>query len=215
MAAGEELVGALADTTTYLTKHDQALRLRSLKSKVLDDVKFLIDAEDAARSGFIKGRLISAPLSFAIGGLAGVLLQNKEPLQMGLNAASSTIGKKFPFGTVLVAIGHGGIPDDVKAVPVSALARQSAMTESAVRKTVVAKGYFLITPKVFAAAMDDIEHFVLESTLSLPVLLNEVKKYRQLLPGPFHWFKINKHLPQRILKRKKRNWLVGSQANDI
>jgi hypothetical protein len=201
MAAGEELVGALADTTTYLTKHDQALRLRSLKSKVLDDVKFLIDAEDAARSGFIKGRLISAPLSFAIGGLAGVLLQNKEPLQMGL--------------TVLVAIGHGGIPDDVKAIPVSALARQSAMTESAVRKTVVAKGYFLITPKVFAAAMDDIEHFVLESTLSLPVLLNEVKKYRQLLPGSFHWFKINKHLPQRILKRKKRNWLVGSQANDI
>ncbi|MFC1971239.1 hypothetical protein ACFLV0_04875 [Chloroflexota bacterium] len=34
----------------------------------------------------------------------------------------------LPFGTALVAIGQGGLPDDVKPIPLSALARQSGMT---------------------------------------------------------------------------------------
>jgi hypothetical protein len=144
MAAGEELVATLADMATYLTRRDQAAFLRSLKSKILDDVKFLLDAESSAKSGFVEGRLFSAPLSFAIGGLAGVLLRHKKPLETGLNAAGATLGKKLPFGTVLVAIGRAGLPDDAKAIPISALARQHGMTESAVRKTIVTKGYFLI-----------------------------------------------------------------------
>jgi hypothetical protein len=186
MAAGKELAGALANTAICLARRDQAASLRSLKSKVLDDVKFLLDAESSAKSGFIKGKLLYVPLSFAIGGLAGLLPQHKEPLQTGLNAASSTISKKLRFGTVLVAIGQEGIPDDVKAIPISALARQYRMTESVVRKTIVTKGYFLMTPQVFASAMDDIEHVVLEGTLSLPVPLNEVKKIiPPVIAGPF------------------------------
>jgi hypothetical protein len=186
MAAGEELVAVFAHTVIHLTRHDQAACLRSLKSKILDDTKFLLDAENSAKSGFVEGRLISAPLSFAIGGLAGVLLHHKKPLETGLNAARSTLGKKLPFGTVLVVIGQRGLPDDVKTIPISALARQYGITESAVRKTIVTKGYFLITPQVFAAAMDDIEHGVLEGMLSLPVLLNEVKKIiPPVIAGPF------------------------------
>jgi hypothetical protein len=186
LAAGEELVGALADTTTYLTRHDQAMRLRNLKSKILDDVKSLLDEESSAKSGFNKGKLLHTPLSFAIGGLAGVLLHHEKPLETGLNAAKSTLGSKLTFGTVLVAIGQGSLPDDVKAISLSALARQFWMAESAMRKTVVAKGYFLITPRVFAAAMDEIEHVVLEGTLSLPVSLNEFRKRTRLvIVSPF------------------------------
>lgn len=176
VAAGEELAGALADTATYLVRRDQAARLCSLKSKVLADVKFLFDAESSAKSGFIEGRLLSVPLSFAIGGLAGMLLHHKNPLETGINAAGSTLGKKLPFGSVLVAIGQGGLPDDVKAIPLSALARQSGTTESAVRAAIVIKGYLLITPEVFVATMDGIEHLVLDGALSLPVPLNEVQK---------------------------------------
>lgn len=186
VAAGEELVGALADTATYLARQDQAVRLRSLKSKVLDDVKFLLDEESSAKSGFVEGRLITTPLSFAISGLAGMLLHHKNPLEMGLNAARSTLGKKLPFGTVLVAIGQGGLPDDVKAVPLSALARQSATTESAVRKAIVVNGYLLTTPEQFATMMDGIEHLVLDGALSLPVSLNEVRKrIRPVIIGRF------------------------------
>jgi len=186
VAAGEELVGALTDTATYLARHDQTVRLRSLKSKILDDVKFLLDVESSAKSGFVEGRLISAPLSFAIGGLAGMLLHHKNPIETGLNTAGSTLRKKLPFGTVLVAIGQGGLPDDVKAVPLSALARQSATTESAVRKAIVIKGYLLMTPEGFAAMMDGIEHLVLDGALSLPVSLNEVRKrIRPIIIGCF------------------------------
>jgi len=186
IAAGEELVSALADTTTYLARRDQVARLRSLKSKVLDDVKFLLDEESSAKSGFIEGRIISAPLSFAIGGLAGMLLHHKKPIETGLNAARSTLSKKLPFGTVLVAIGQGGLPDDIKAIPLSALARQSATTESAMRKAIVIKGYLLMTPERFAAMMDGIEHLVLDGALSLPMSLNELqKRIRPVIAGRF------------------------------
>ncbi|MFC1971240.1 hypothetical protein ACFLV0_04880 [Chloroflexota bacterium] len=45
-----------------------------------------------------------------------------------------------------------------------------------------------MTPEVFAATTDGIEHLVLEGTLSLPVPLNEPQKRipRRLLPGAFH-----------------------------
>jgi len=186
VAAGDELAGALADTATYLARRDQAARLRSLKSKVLADVKFLLDTESSAESGFTEGKLFSAPLSFAIGGLAGMLLHHKNPLETGLNAAGSTLSKKLPFGTVLVAIGQGGLPDDVKAIPLSALARQSRTTESAVRVTSVSKGYLLITPEVFAATMDEIEHLVLDGALSLPLPLNEFqRRIPPVIPGRF------------------------------
>jgi len=176
MAAGEELDAVFAHTATRLARHDQAARLQSLKSKVLDDVKFLLDAESSAKSGFIEGRSISAPLSFAIGGLVGMFLHHENPIETGLNTASSTLRKKLPFGTVLVAIGQGGLPDDVKAISLSALARQSGTTESAMRKAIVIKGYLLMTPEGFAAMMDGIEHLVLDGSLSLPVSLNKVKK---------------------------------------
>jgi hypothetical protein len=181
LAAGEELVGVLANTATYLARQDQSASLHSLKSKVLDDVKFLLDAEDSAKSGFNKGKTFYAPLSFAIGGLAGMLMHHEKPSETALNAAKSTLGKKLTFGTVLVAIGQGGLPDDVKAISLSALARQYGMAESAVRKTMLTKGYFLMTPKVFAATMDDIEHVVMEGTLSLPVSLNEFRKRIRLV----------------------------------
>lgn len=175
-AAGDELAGALADTATYLARRDQAACLRSLKARVLAEVKFLLDAESSAKSGFTEGKLLFAPLSFAIGGWAGMLLHHENPVKAGLDAAGSTLSKKLPFGIVLVGIGPGGLPDDVKVIPLSALARESKMTESTIRATIVSKGYLLITPEVFAATMDETEHRVLNGDLSLPLPLNEFQK---------------------------------------
>ena len=93
-AAAERLAAVLADTATYLARQDQAARLRNLKARVLADVKFLLDSESSAKAAFTKGKLLFAPLSFAVGGWVAMLSHQDNPLGAGLNAARPTLSKK-------------------------------------------------------------------------------------------------------------------------
>lgn len=182
MKAGEELASALASTATNLTRRDQAECVRNLKSRVLAEVEYLVDMESSDKLAFSKGKLVSAPLSFAAGGFIGMLLHHKNPADKALKAAGETISKKLPFGTVVIAIGKGGIPEDVKVVPISALARESKTTEAEVRTTVIGRGYFLITPEAFATTIDKIEKLVLDGALSLPLPAKEFIKRMPPIP---------------------------------
>lgn len=182
MTACEELTGVFTGTATFLTRRDQAARLRSLKSKVIADVKFLLDAESSAKSGFTERKLIYVPLTFAITAWVEDLLHHKNPADKALKAAGETISKKLQFGTVVIAIGNGGIPEDVKVVSISALARESKTTEAEVRTTVIGRGYFLITPEAFATTIDKIERLVLDGGLSLPLPAKEFLKRMPPIP---------------------------------
>ena len=182
--AGEELAVALAGTATNLARRDQAECVRNLKSRVLAEVKCLLDMESSTESGAIKAKLASAPLSFVFGGLTGMLLHHDNPLATAINTAGSTLGKNPPFGMVLIAIGKGGLPDDVKVIPLSRLVRESKMSESGIREDLGSKGYFLITQQAFAATMDEVEHCVLNGVSSLPLPVTEFKKrIPPIIPG--------------------------------
>jgi hypothetical protein len=186
MIAAQELSSSFSSSATNLARSDQAKCVRNLKSRVLAEVKWLLDTEISAESGFAKGSLLFAPLSFAIGGLAGVLQHQANPVETGVNAAGKALSKRSPFGMVLVGIGKGGLPDDVKAIPLSRLARESKMCESEVRAILANRGYFLITQEVFAKTMDEVEHCVLNGVLSLPLTVDEFKKRMQaIIPGLF------------------------------
>lgn len=181
MIAGEELSNAFSSSATNLARRDQAKCVRNLKSRVLAEVKWLLDTEISAESGFTKGNLLSVPLSFAIGGLAGMLLHHENPVETGISTAHKVLNKRLPFGTVLVGIGKGGLPDDVKVIPLSRLTRESKMCESEVRAILADRGYFLITQEVFVKTMDEVEHCVLNGFLSLPLPVKEFKKRIQAI----------------------------------
>ena len=182
--AGEELSSAFASSATNLARRDQAECVRNLKSRVLAEVKYLLDMESSGESGAIKAKLVSAPLSFAVVGFTGMLLHHDNPLAMAINAAGATLSKNPPFGMVLIAIGKGGLPDDVKVIPLSRMARESKMSELEVRTILADKGYFLITQEVFAATMGAVEHCVLNGVLPLPLPITEFKKRIQaIIPG--------------------------------
>ncbi|MFC2042297.1 hypothetical protein ACFLTV_02200 [Chloroflexota bacterium] len=184
MIAGEELSSAFASSATNLARRDQAECVHNLKSKVLAEVKYLIDMESSGKLGAIKAKLVSTPLSFAAGGFIGMLLHHHDPLATALKAVGSSLGRNYPFGTVLIALGKAGLPDDVKVIPLSCLARESKMSESEVRAILADKGDFLITQEVFAATMDEVEHCVLNGVLSFPLPVTEFKKRIQvIIPG--------------------------------
>ncbi len=176
MIAGKELAAALAGAAIDLARRDQAECVRNLKSVVLAEVKYLLDRESLAKSAFSKAKRAFAPASFAVGGLIGIFLHHDNPLATAFNEAGATLGKNLPFGMVLIAIGNGGLPSDVKVIPLSRLARESGISESGMREILDGKGYFLITQQVFAATMDEVEHCVLKGVLSLPLPVTEFKK---------------------------------------
>ena len=176
MIAGEELSSAFASSATNPARRDQAECVRNLKSRVLAEVEYLVDMESADKLAFSKGKLVSAPLSFATGGFIGMLLHHHDPLITALKAAGSTLGRNHPFGTVLIAIGQDGLPNNVEVIPLSRFARDSKISESGVRAILASRGYFLTTPQIFAATMEVIEHRVLDGVLCLPLSVMEFQK---------------------------------------
>ncbi len=176
LTAGEELAAALAGAAIDLARRDQAECVRNLKSRVLAEVKCLLDSESSDKSSFSKAKRAFAPASFAVGGLMGIFLHHDNPLATAFNEAGVTLGKNLPFGVVLIAIGKGGLPSDVKVIPLSRLARESGISESGMREILSGKGYFLITHQVFDETLDEVEHCVVKGVLSLPLPVTEFKK---------------------------------------
>jgi hypothetical protein len=126
--------------------------------------------ELAAHQGSTERKLIGAGLNFAVGSLwAAVTGRREHPLVAGARWAERALTESAPFGTVVVAVGCNGVPDDVKVVPLSRLARKSGRTEAQVEASLRADGYALMAPDAFFAVLDELQNMVLAGTLALPV----------------------------------------------
>jgi len=89
-----------------------------------------------------------------------------------------TIGKRRPFGTVLVSIGPKGLPDDVQVVSISELARQSNRQESEVISELREHGHLLFSEEAFSRLIDRLTSDVQEGRLLLPVPTEKLAEIR-------------------------------------
>ena len=131
-SALELLTGVFANEAQWLFRHDQAMRLRRLKTSVIREVSNIQEQEIVASNAFTKTSLLMAAADFALGGLAAAMVRSRQPFSIGAQLAQIELSKIKPFGTVLVTVGHGGLPDDVEVVSLSRLARESNSSESSV-----------------------------------------------------------------------------------
>ena len=167
-------LGAIAEVfaqeAEHLHRHDQAQSLDALQEKVAREVSHIRMMEDVAFCSFTKGTLISAAMKFALGAMIGAAARTGEhPLSVGLQLAQSDLGRTAPFGAVVVAVGSGGVPDDVSVVPLSRWARELDSTERQLMTALKTRGYRLMTPEVFFKVLDDLKEKVLNKVLDLPV----------------------------------------------
>ena len=77
--------------------------------------------------------------------------------------------RQQPFGLVMVCIGPKGLPDDVKGVSISQLARESNRLESQIINKLREDGYLLFSQEAFSALIDKLIGDVREGLLSLPI----------------------------------------------
>jgi hypothetical protein len=69
---------------------------------------------------------------------------------------------------VAVAVGPKDIPDDVRTVSLSRVARETGRTESEVRAALEGRGYRIMMPDEFLRLLDELKDKVLGGTASLP-----------------------------------------------
>jgi hypothetical protein len=166
--AVKKLALAFSEGNIQLVRHDQVIRLRILKSRIMREVEDIKRMESAAQSGSIKGVWFESGAKFVISSLLAAS-SGRDPLDTGMGMVESVLSKKVPYGTILIAIHEKGLPDDLKIVPVSRFARESNKTESEVETDWKHDGSLLMTPRQFAELLDKVESGILDGSYSLPV----------------------------------------------
>lgn len=100
-------------------------------------------------------------------------------MEVGIKATMSIITGRFPtsrtatpptppFGLVLIAVGSVGVPDGLRAINISALARSEGIPASVVEKRIAAQGNVLLTPEAFEQLVDWLRAEVLSGRVDLP-----------------------------------------------
>ncbi len=176
VGTARQLALALDESNMRLIQHDQVVRLEVLKSRINEEVEDIKWMEAAAQTGYVRGTLLNSGLTFIFGSLFMNAIGRKDSLKIGAQMAGSVLSKTVPFGTVLIGIGKEGIPEDVKVIPVSRLARESNRSESEVKTSLKHDGYLLMASEVFTQALNKTKSEILDGSLSLPIKISEITK---------------------------------------
>jgi len=171
----EQLAIAFARSDIQLNRNEQVARLEVLKSRINKEVEGIERMESAAQTGYTEGTLLNSGLTFVFGSLFMKAMGRKDSLKAGIQMAGSVLSRKVPYGTVLIGIGKEGIPEDVKVIPVSCLARELKKSEPDVVASLKGNGYLMMTLQMFIQALDKMKSEILDESLSLPIRINETK----------------------------------------
>jgi hypothetical protein len=168
-SAGLSLITLFAEEANRLSREDEALRVKALYSSIRQQLDLAKRSEDAASYGHSQANLI-----FSLGGLAassiiGMVSKNKRRSATAGHLLQSLNNEQPPFGRVLVCIDPEGLPDDVRVVSISKLARESNRPESEVIYELQERGCLLFSEKEFSLLIDRLVDDVREGRLCLPI----------------------------------------------
>lgn len=171
----DELATSFNHNKQQLVQHDQIACLQTLRARILKEVENTRRMESAAQRGSYKGNILCGLVAFAANGLFTTMNNREDAVLVGLKAANSVMSKKSPFGSVFVAIGKEGLPEDVEVAPISRLARESNKSESDIKAKLQEKGYLVMTPEAFIQILDKVEIRIHGGTISLPITIDKLK----------------------------------------
>ncbi len=152
-----------------LTREDGVQRLKEIQATVVKELERSRRLESAASYGYTK-----AILPFSLAGLAAKLImagttEKPRALKLVSQVSDMVADKKRPYGTVMVCVGPKGLPDDVRVVSISELARQSNLPESEIIQKLQQGGCLLFSQETFSRLIDKLVIDVREGRLYLPI----------------------------------------------
>jgi len=168
-STGLSLITLFAQEANRLNRKDEASRLEALNSYIRQLLDRAKRSEDAASDGHIQAGLISSLGASTLGSIVKQVSKNKRISAFTDHLLESPTSEEPSFGTILVCIGPMGLPDDVRVVCISKLARESNRPESEVIKELQESGCLLFDEKVFPLLIDRLADDVRDGRLRLPI----------------------------------------------
>jgi len=167
-SAGLSLITLFAEEANRLSREDEALRLKALYSSIRQQLSLAKRSEDAASYGHSQAGLIFSLGGLAASGIIGMVSKNKRRSATAGHLLQSLNNEQRPFGKVLVCIGPKGMPDDVRVVSISKLARESNQPESEVINELQERGCLLFSGNTFSLLINKLVDDVRKGRLRLP-----------------------------------------------
>jgi len=149
-STGLSLIALFAREANRLNREDEASRLKALHSFIRQQLNLVRRSEDVASQGHTKAGLISSLGGLALGGIVKRVSNNKRLSSFADYLFEMPTSEERPFGTVLVCIDAMGLPDDIRVVCISQLARESNQFESKVIKELQECGCLLFDEKALS-----------------------------------------------------------------
>lgn len=142
--------------------------LRSLATRLKHQFEEAVLSEDSARSSLAKldaginvGNLFVTGIGLAIGKRGWVEgVERFEKIRAG---------RQHCFGMIMVCVGQDGLPDDVKIVSISELARIQNRDEDEIVQELQQRGKLLFSPDGFLELLDEFIGKLREGKLRLPI----------------------------------------------
>jgi hypothetical protein len=164
--SGLALNSIFAREEIRLNREDEASSLRAVYRAVVGQLQRLERTEasvERARS--------QASLMFSLGGLAVAAMGSKSKRLSAMKdyLLREPTDRQRPFGLVMVCIGSKGLPDDVRGISISQLARESGRQESQIINKLREDGYLLFSEHIFSLLIDGLSGHIREGKLNLPV----------------------------------------------
>lgn len=171
--SGLALNSIFAQEEIRLRREDGVSSLRAVYRAVVEQLQRLERTEASVELGHSQGNLILSLSGLAV--TAMVSKNNRLSAMRDYLLREPNYGQQ-PFGLVMVCIGPKGLPDDVKAVSISQLARESNRLESQITNKLREDGYLLLSQEAFSALIDKLIGDVREGQLSLPISKDKLAK---------------------------------------
>jgi hypothetical protein len=172
------LISVFAEEANHLHRRDQASRLRLLCSSIKHQLLQAERNEDMARYARHRADLVFSLGGLALGSIIRKIWKDKQPSTLAMHLLENPARKEHPFGKVLVCIGPKGMPDEVEAISISSLARESEWDESHIISELEQQGYLLLSERAFRQLIDRLIASVLEGQLHLPVSLEKLSRLK-------------------------------------
>jgi len=164
------------EEANQLSREDEASRLRASYSSIRQQLDLAKRNEDSASYGHSQADLIFSLGVLTLGGIVKRVSKNKQLTSFADYLLESPANKERPFGLVLVCIGLKGLPDDVRVVFISKLARESNRPESEVINELQERGCLLFSENEFSLLIDRLVDDVREGRLCLPISREKLSK---------------------------------------
>ena len=176
---GLALNALFAGEETRLKWEGEASSLRAVYRTIVEQLERIKYSESSACYGDNKANLIFSLTGLAAKIIVAATTKNQRAWNI-VNNVFDTEGHKKPFGTVMVCVGPKGLPDDVRGVSISQLARESNRPQPEIMNKLQDDGYLLFGEEAFSLLIDRLMGDVREGKLHLPLSRDKLVEITEL-----------------------------------